>query len=340
MVGTQEISDPRADQRIRSRAAWLSLVVAIVLLGAKSFAWWQTHSTAVLSDALESIVNVVAAMLAILGVYVAGLPADRNHPYGHGKVEFLAAAFEGGMIAFAALLIVWEAAQALWSGTELKSIDLGLWIIAAAGFFNLLLSVYLIRIGQQHHSPTLVADGKHVRSDFITSLGVVLGLLLVRITGLPWLDPMVAILVALLLLRTGAQLVREAAGGLLDEADPLLVKVLVAVLDKRLSGGVIRVHQLRAIRAGRLVHVNAHLVVPEFLSVDESHTLADELAASVQSELDRETDITFHADPCHRRYCAMCDVAACAVRVSPFVARQPLSIDEVVQPDHRPRRPD
>ena len=338
MTAVPTESSAAFDRRARWRAGLVSLLVGMVLLGAKYVAWLMTHSTAVLSDALESIVNVVAAVFALGGLHVASLPADRNHPYGHGKIEFFAAAFEGGMIAFAALLIVWEAAQALWYGVELKQIDLGLAITGAAGAVNALLGLFLIRVGKKHQSLTLIADGKHVLSDFWTSLGIVVGLLLVWVTGIPWIDPLVAILVALLLLRTGALLVREAAGGLLDEEDPELVAHLVRVLDGKLGAGVIRLHQLRAIRSGRVAHVSAHLVVPEHWSVDASHTLAEELAASAMREIDRGVEITFHADPCHRSYCRMCDVVECAVRREPFVARPPLTVDEVVTPDRQADR--
>jgi hypothetical protein len=170
-------------------------------------------------DALESIVNVVAAVFALGGLVFAGRPADRNHPYGHGKIEFFSAAFEGGLIAFAAVLIIYEVVQSLIRGVEVRQIEAGLAIVLAAGLANLLLGLFLVRTGRRHSSLTLVADGQHVLSDFWTSVGIVLGLVLVRLTGLAWLDPVVAALVALNLMWTGGRLVRHAAGGLLDEED-------------------------------------------------------------------------------------------------------------------------
>jgi cation diffusion facilitator family transporter len=250
------------DNRVRLRAGLISLVVAIVLLGAKWWAYVLTGSMAVFSDALESIVNVVAAAFAIGGLVFAHEPADRNHPYGHGKIEFFSAAFEGGLIAFAAALILWESVGALFAGSELKQLDAGLWITAAAGAGNAVLGVFLVRTGRRHHSMTLVADGQHVLSDFWTSVGIIAGLGLVWLTGLAWLDPVVAIVVALLLLWTGGRLVRTAAAGLLDEEDPELLDKLVAVLQPHIGRGMIRLHHLRAIRAGRFHHVSAHLVVP------------------------------------------------------------------------------
>ena len=322
-----------ADSRVRTRAGLLSLVVSLVLLGAKYQAYRMTGSTAILSDALESIVNVVAAVFALGGLAFAAQPADRNHPYGHGKIEFFSAAFEGGLIAFAAVLIIYEVIQALLHGVEIRALDAGLAIVVGAGLGNLALGLYLLRVGRAYQSLTLVADGKHVLSDFWTSVGIVVGLLLVRATGIWWLDPVTAAVVALNLMWTGFRLVRHAAGGLLDEEDTGLLSRLLEALDSRLGQGVIRVHHLRAIRAGRFHHVEAHLVVPEFWSVDQAHELSEDLAARVIAELGVEGELVFNTDPCHRIYCAMCDLDDCTVRREPFRDRPPLSLEEAVRPD-------
>lgn len=322
-----------ADSRVRTRAGLLSLVVSILLLAAKYQAYRMTGSTAILSDALESIVNVVAAVFALGGIAFAAQPADRNHPYGHGKIEFFSAAFEGGLIAFAAVLIIYQVLQAFLYGVEIRALDAGLAIVVLAGLANLALGLYLLRVGRAYQSLTLVADGKHVLSDFWTSVGIVVGLLLVRATGIWWLDPVTAGVVALNLMWTGFRLVRHAAGGLLDEEDPGLLSRLLTALDARLGQGVIRVHHLRAIRAGRFHHVEAHLVVPEFWSVDQAHELSEDLAARVIAELGVEGELVFHTDPCHRIYCAMCDLDDCGVRREPFRDRPPLSLEEAVRPD-------
>jgi divalent metal cation (Fe/Co/Zn/Cd) transporter len=270
------------EERARARAGLVSLTVSLVLLAAKFEAWRRTGSTAVLSDALESIVNVLAALFA---------------------------------------------------GVELRALDSGLAIIAAAGTVNALLGVYLVRTGRRFDSLTLVADGKHVLSDSVTSAGVVLGLFLVRLTGQTWLDPLAACLVALYLFRTGFHLVRAAAAGLLDEEDTELLGRLVAVLGPRIGGGIIRLHQLRAMKAGRYHHVDAHLVVPEFWSVERAHHVSDDLAAQVIAELGIEGELVFHTDPCRRAYCSACDLADCPVRREPFRSRVPLTVEEAVRPD-------
>jgi cation diffusion facilitator family transporter len=327
------------ESHVRVRAGLISVAVSVVLLAAKYKAYLLTGSTAILSDALESIVNVVAAVFALGGLIFAGRPADRNHPYGHGKIEFFSAAFEGGLIAFAAVVIIYEVVQSLVRGVEVRRLESGLAIVLVAGLVNLTLGWFLIRTGRKHVSLTLVADGQHVLSDFYTSAGIVAGLLLVRVTGIPWLDPLVAAVVALNLMRTGARLVRHAAGGLLDEEDTALLNRLLEVLRDHVGQGVIRVHHLRAIRAGRFNHVDAHLVVPEFWSVERAHELAEDLAQRVIKEVGVEGELVFHTDPCHRAYCAMCDLQDCGIRRHPFRARPPLTLEEAVQPD-MPTRPD
>jgi cation diffusion facilitator family transporter len=209
----------------------------------------------------------------------------------------------------------------------------GVAIIFATALVNLALGWYLVRTGRKYASLTLVADGKHVLSDCYTSAGIVVGLLLVRFTDILWLDPVVAGVVAINLMWTGFRLVRHAAGGLLDEEDPALLSRLLNVLTTYVGQGIIRIHHLRAIRAGRFHHVDAHLVVPEFWSVERAHEVAEDLAARVMRDLGIEGELDFHTDPCHRIYCAMCDLDGCPIRREPFSGRPQLTLEEAVQPD-------
>lgn len=326
-------AEGEASDGVRLRAGVLSLVVGTLLLGLKYLAYQLTGSTAILSDALESIVNVVAALFAIGGLVVAGWPADRNHPYGHGKIEFFSAAFEGGLIAFAAILIIKEAGEALLFGHEVKQISFGLMITIGAGLANAALGYYLLRVGRTHQSLTLVADGTHVLADFWTSAAAAVGLALVQFTGQTWIDPAVAILVGLNLIWTGLGLVRHAAGGLLDEEDPSLLRRVVDAVNANRMPGVVRLHYLRAIRAGRYTHVDAHLVVPEFWSVGDGHDFGNAFERRVVRSLGLDGEIVFHVDPCHRLFCAGCDMEPCPIRLSPFVAPSEISLDEAVRPD-------
>jgi len=320
-------------RKIQIRAALISVSVAVLLLAVKLQAWHLTGSQAVFSDALESIVNVVAAAVLIAGLRYAARPADRDHPFGHGKIEYFAAAFEGGLIFFAALVILWQSAGAFRQGEEIREVDLGILLTLGAGIINGVLGWFLIRFGRRHGSTAIEAEGLHVLSDFWTSLGAIIGLVLVRVTGLVWFDPLAASVAAMLLLVTGWRVIRRAAGGLLDEEDPELLRAFVGVLEPRTGNGVIRVHNLRAIRSGHFSHIGAHLVVPEFWTVQRAHDMAENLAADLMRELPGDGDITFHTDPCERDYCAMCDLEDCSVRQQPFTGLQPLTVEEAVQPD-------
>jgi cation diffusion facilitator family transporter len=308
-------------------------VVGVVLLCAKFAAYQLTGSTAILSDAMESIVNVVAALFTLAGLFVARWPADRNHPYGHGKIEFLSAAFEGGLISFAALMIVYQAVKAFLVGVSIRALDVGLLITLAAGFANAALGWYLVRTGQRHNSMALIADGRHVMSDFITSAGVAVALALVMLTEISWLDPAVAVVVGLQLAWTGVRLVGEAASGLLDAEDPALLRRLVAAINANITPGIIRVHYLRAIRSGRFTHVDAHLVVPEFWTVEQAHDVGDAFEQRVFNALPIDGEIVFHVDPCHRSFCSLCDVEPCPIRVAPFERKPPITLEEAVRPD-------
>jgi len=327
------IGETGTDLGVRLRAGVVALVIGSALLLAKYFAYRLTGSTAILSDAMESIVNVVAALFALAGLVFASRPADRSHPYGHGKVEFFSAGFEGGLIAFAAVMIVYQAVVGFVHGPEVRQLDLGLAITAGAGLVNLGLGAFLVRAGRRVNSLTLVADGKHVLSDFWTSVGVVIGLLLVRVTGVVWLDPLAAAVVGVNLGITGVRLVRHAAGGLLDAGDSVLLEKIIVALNANLVPGIIRVHRLRAIRSGRFSHIDAHLVVPELWTVERAHDAADAFERKVIAACGIEGEIVFHTDPCRRFYCSRCDIADCPIRATPFRGRSPLTVEEVVEPD-------
>jgi cation diffusion facilitator family transporter len=324
--------EARSDRTARLRAITVSLVVGSALLVAKFWAYRVTGSQTVFSDAMESIVNVAAALVALLAIVFASRPADRNHPYGHGKAEFLTAAFEGGLVAFAAIVIVHEAVSALLEGRVPQRLETGIFVVAGAGAANLALGGYLARTGRRHGSPALVADGHHVMSDFWTSAGAVVGLVAVHVTRAAWLDPVVAIAVALVLLRTGARLVREAMRGLLDEVDPEVVQDVAGALEGARRPGAIEVHDLRAINVGGYHHVDLHVVVPEFWTVERSHAEMDAFERRVKPLRRRPGELQFHVDPCERAYCARCDYPDCPVREAAFERRRPFTTESVVAP--------
>lgn len=319
-------------RRLRLLGGLLSLFVGLAVMALKFYAYRLTGSTALLSDALESIVNVSAAAFALWAIRAAEAPPDQEHPYGHGKLEFVTAVFEGGLISFAAMLIAYEALRAFFQGPTMPNLESGLWVVIAAGFANGLLGATLIAIGNKTQSMALVADGKHVLADFLTTVGILLGLGVARATGLAWIDPAIALVMAGVLAYTGIPLVKAAINGLIDAADPdLLVKILGS-LEKNRVPGVIRLHKVRAMKNGRRIHVDGHIVLPEFWSIEQGHDLVERYEKTIVKDIFLEGEIEFHLDPCRRAYCAGCDLKECPVRQNPFVQRPPLHLNEMVSP--------
>jgi len=322
-----------AAQRERVRAILISLVAGLGILALKAAAYFLTGSMALQSDALESIVNVVAAAFGLGALLFAGQPADRNHPYGHGKMEYFAAAFEGGLISLAAVIIIYESIMALFKGLELKSLGLGMALNIVAGALNGLLGWWLVRTGKRLRSKTLEADGHHVLSDFYSTAGILIGLILVVATGFWWLDPLVAIVVGFVLAKTGFGLVREAAAALLDEEDSGMIEAIVASLDGLLrkgvaKTGVITVHGLRAIRSGRYTHVDIHLVVPEYEEVAKAHDAVERFEKVLIDAAGLEGEVHTHIDPCRRKYCSVCTDKDCPIRVAAHVEHRPITKEE------------
>ncbi len=306
----------------RRFAARTTLVISVILLIAKFWAHNLTGSQAVFSDALESIVNVVAASLLLFVIYYASKPADTDHPYGHGKTEYFSAAFEGGLIVFAGVFIVIESIQALVKGNPLNSLTQGLYIVVAAGFINLLLGLYLISEGKKRKSEALKGSGYHVISDFWTSVGVVLGLILVHLTDLVWIDSLVAMAVGVLLLITGFKLAKKATGALLDEENIEDLKKLRDILeDLTIKFNIIQVHHLKLIRSGRYHHIDAHLVLPEFWTVHDVHENILLFEREILKYYEYHGELNTHLDPCRKVYCSVCDVEDCKIRVEKFNKR-------------------
>lgn len=317
----------------RLRAGAVALVGGAAICAGKFAAFAATGSTAVFSDAMESIVNVVAAALLLWSLVVAARPPDRNHPYGHGKVEFFTAGAEGALIAVAAGLIFWESVQELLRGPSVRRLDVGLAAVAGLAAANGALGAWLVRTGRRTGSLALEADGRHVLTDVWTSVGVVGGLAVVGATGFVVLDPLVAMAVALNVLYTGFRLVRRAVGGLMDEADELLLRRIVEALEKHRRPWWIDVHGLRTWRSGALQHTDLHLSVPRYFDADRLHHVSEEVREVVLGATGLPGDVIVHFDPCRPRQCPGCAMEDCPVREHPLEARAPLTLEHARRGD-------
>lgn len=310
-----------------------ALVGGLLISSVKFWGWQLTQSQAVYSDLLESIVNIVAGIVAIFVVRFASKPADREHPYGHGKIEYFSAAFEGGLIAFAALMILMEAIPALLENRMLENLEDGAWIVFGCGLGNFLLGLGVKHMGHKVGSPALVANGTHLQSDFITSVGVTIGLFLASWTGLAWLDPLIAILVGGQLAWTGLRVVRRSIGGLLDEEDREILLGMVKVLKNIDFSGVIQIHHTRIIRSGRYHHIDAHAVVPEYWNVAEAHEKTQDFEARLMRQYPQPGELHLHVDPCRRAYCERCPDKDCPIRSKPFSKPLVPDLESLIDPD-------
>lgn len=312
--------------RIRTQAAWVSALASIFIFIIKVVAYKMTGSSAILSDALEGIVNVIAAVVTLFVVRIAARPADLDHPYGHGKAENFSSAFEGGMIFFAAVMIIGESLRSLFFPQPPQRLELGLGLVLAAAILNLFLGFYLKRVGDKSQSEALRASGAHVLSDVITTAGVIVGLGLVLLTGLTWLDPVIAILVGLQLAYSGYKIVRESLGVLMDEQDEKVLESLAQSLEKHRRPGIIDVHKLRTIRAGRFHHIDAHLVVPEFWNISVVHEVAGDFERDVVQAYKFDGELAFHIDPCKKSFCVSCALSDCPIRQRPLQEQHPFTV--------------
>ena len=306
----------------------------LAILAAKAFAWHLTGSAAMLADAVESTVNVAASLIALLAIRFAARPPDRTHPYGHGKLEYVVAAFEGGLVAVAALALLWQGITAWLSPAPLQALGAGLMIIAVAGVANGLLGRWLIAKGRLLHSPALKADGYHLLADFWTTAGVLVALGLVGLTGWAWLDPAAAVAVALHLGFVGWRLVRRSLGGLLDETDQELLAEFARHLARIRGPLVLDVHRVRALQSGSRLHLDAHIVLPETLTLREAHDTIGKVESSLVRSWQRDAEVAFHVDPCLYQYCRWCAVDGCPWRLEPFSSQLPLTAASVVATGH------
>jgi len=278
------------------RVAAGSVVVGLLVLGLKYAAYWMTGSVALFADALESIVNVLAAAAALVAVHVSAKPADEGHPFGHAKAEYFSAVMEGVLIVIAALSILYEAWQALLHPRVLEAPLSGLLVNVGATLLNGAWAMVLLRQGRRWRSVALIADGRHLVADVYTSVGVVAGLLLALVTGWGLLDPLVAALVALNIIRTGAAVIRESVGGLMDAAPSTEVVAQIEQVIAQSSAGASGMHDLRTRHAGHTTFIEFHLTVNGRMSVSESHAICDRIEDALEAAVDGAR-VTIHVEP-------------------------------------------
>jgi cation diffusion facilitator family transporter len=308
---------------------WIT-ILSIVLFAAKIIAYYYTHSLAILTDALESIVNVLAGFIGLYSLYVAAKPKDTDHPYGHGKAEFLSAAVEGAFIIAAGILIIWQTASTFFEQKEIHSLDIGLWLIATTAIANFIAGTICIAYGKKNNSLALKASGKHLQIDTYSTLGIIAGLVIILFTKLYWLDKVFALLVSCIILYNGYKIVRASVAGIMDEADTQLLNKLVQVLNSNRRENWIDLHNLRVIKYGSLLHVDCHLTVPWFLNVQQAHDEVEALSNLIKSEFGSSIEMFVHTDGCLPFSCSICNKQQCPQRKYPFHQRVEWTLTNVI----------
>jgi len=293
--------------------------ISFVLLIAKFWAYQMTQSVSILTDALESIVNVVAGIITLLSLKIAAKPRDNSHPYGHGKAEFISAGIEGTLIVLAGFFIFYEATLRFFEPQPLKQIEQGLWILALSGIINLAAGWWSIQTGKRSNSAGITASGKHLLSDALSTTGLILGLWLLKITGWQWLDSTMAILFGCILIITGYKIVRSSLAGIMDEADEELMQKLVTLLNANRKSDWIDLHNLRLIKYGNRLHIDCHLTLPWYYNLHEAHQKVDELTDLVTGNFGDAVEFFIHTDGCLPFCCKICHKQDCKVRQESFL---------------------
>jgi len=313
----------RQETHKKDKIGFQKLIAAfgVILFVGKIIAWKMTDSDAVFSDAMESIVNVISAFMGLYSLYLAAKPKDKDHPYGHGKVEFVTSGIEGALIAIAGIMIIYEGINSLVVGKVLSQLDWGIAIIAATAVINYFLGYISIRKGEQENSLVLISSGKHLQSDTVTTLGVVISLIVVYFTKIYWLDSVVALIFGVYIIFVGYKIVRKSLSGIMDEQDRDLLDQIIKILEENRRTEWIDVHNMKIQQFGASLHIDAHITLPWYYSLRDAHNEMEKMILLLAKNINRSVEFNFHMDDCKPISCAICRISDCPVREQDFVKK-------------------
>lgn len=297
-------------------------IVGVLLFLGKLAAWYLTSSDAVFSDAMESIVNIIAAFMGLYSLYLAAKPRDKDHPYGHGKVEFVTSGVEGILIAVAGIIIIVQAISSLLEHSIPEKLDWGIFIVAATAVINFVMGYYSYKKGVRENSLVLQSSGKHLQSDTITTGGVIISLILIYFTKWYWLDAAVAIIFGAYIIFVGYKIIRKSLSGIMDEADLDLLKYISELLNDNRKPEWIDIHNMKIQQFGSKLHIDAHITLPYYFELRDAHQQMEEVIVLIASKMDRSIEFNFHMDDCKPPMsCEICQISNCPVRERAFVKK-------------------
>jgi cation diffusion facilitator family transporter len=304
--------------------------LSIVLFVLKFVAYFMTHSLSVLSDALESIVNVLAGVIGLYSLYIAAKPKDKDHPYGHGKAEFISAAFEGSLIITAGCIILYESITTFFVPSTLHNLDNGIWVLLLTAFLNLVAGFTAKKKGKKNKSLALISSGQHLIIDSFTTFAVVIGIGLVMLTQYNGIDTVIAIGMGIWIIYNGYKIIRESLAGIMDEADMALLEEVIHELNHSRNEQWIDLHNLRVIKYGALMHIDCHLTVPWYYNVNEAHFAVDDFTRLIQNKFGASVEFFIHTDGCMPFSCAICTIQDCAKRKHSFEKKLDWTVENVL----------
>ncbi|MCU7693442.1 cation diffusion facilitator family transporter [Haoranjiania flava] len=296
---------------------WI-FALSVCLFIIKLVAFKITGSMAILSDALESIVNMLAGFIGLVSLFVSAMPKDKNHPYGHGKVEFLSAAAEGTMIIGAGIFIFYETIQTFFKETTVDKLDSGLMLVLATAIINYAAGYFCIKVGKRNNSVALQASGKHLQIDTYSTLGIVAGLVIILLTKSYVLDKIIAFAMGALIIYNGVKILRNAFSGIMDEADVQVLERVANVLNIHRKENWVDVHNLRVVKYGGLMHIDCHFTLPWYMNLVEAHKEINAMQRLVETEFGDSIEFFIHTDDCRQKNCAICIKSDCHVRLHAF----------------------
>ncbi|MBU1012081.1 MAG: cation diffusion facilitator family transporter [Bacteroidetes bacterium] len=307
------------------------VIISVILFIGKIIAYFLTNSVGILTDALESTVNVLTGFISLYSISVALKPSDADHPFGHGKIESISASIEGFLILLAGLIIIFEAVKRLFSPVEIQQLDIGIIIIATAGLVNYIAGYYSIKTGKKHHSIALVAGGKHLQSDTYSTIGLVIGLILLMITKMAWLDSIIAILFGFIIIYTGYKILKETTSNLMDKADFEILTKVTEILWKNKSDKWIDIHNLKLVKYGDVHHIDCDLTLPWYMNIADAHKESDRITSVISEFYPENIDLTIHTDACKTDLCKFCNVQECNYREHGFEEELKWTVEKITQ---------
>lgn len=327
-------SNRKQIDRLNIKFQRVALFVGIILFIIKVAAYYLTKSNAILTDALEGLVNILGAAFGVFSMYYATRPSDQNHPYGHGKIEFISSGFEGALVLLAGVSMVAKSSYSFLYPQVISISSMGIGLVALAGVINYALGWLMVKQGKSGNSVQLQAGGKHLLSDGYSTAGLLIGLIVVWLTGLNFLDNVLAIVLGVLISVTGFKIIRKSIAGVMDEADPEQLDKVAKVLELKRNPAWVDIHNFKIVRYGSKLHLDVHLTLPWYYSLKDSHDEVNALESVLEAVFENDLEASIHAEPCLPVSCGICSLDFCAHRQSKFEKRVPWDKNYIYEDKH------